>query len=263
MLARLFVYKALSCPGSLGECEFTGNFSLGGLHCLGDRVASLRKSVSSYFGLLLRPRTPSPTAFTLPSRQHPFPRAVETISGPPRKSLPVRGIHFRVSCSTQIASAPLLQVHQIGAVLALRVRHVHLGLLAMALAAQELALCQLGLNPLHTPGPDPVIELLSSVHMIKLKLSITAAQSAHAAVNADVLQPSRRDPCPLIFALILLVPVRQTSTFLVDLAGSAPASSTHPLQLPGSVSAATRPCSLRVDETHGEAQRNAFAYPQV
>lgn len=50
MLARLFVYKAISCPGSLGECEFTGNFSLGRLHCLGDRVASLRKSVSSYFG---------------------------------------------------------------------------------------------------------------------------------------------------------------------------------------------------------------------
>ncbi len=50
MLARLFVYKAISCPGSLGECEFAGNFSLGRLHCLGDRVASLRKSVSSYFG---------------------------------------------------------------------------------------------------------------------------------------------------------------------------------------------------------------------
>lgn len=94
MLARLFVYKALSCPGSLGECEFTGNFSLGGLHCLGDRVASLCKSVSSYFGCFFGRESPNPTAFTLPSRQHPFPRAVETRT-PPTCDV---SRHFNSSC---------------------------------------------------------------------------------------------------------------------------------------------------------------------
>lgn len=63
MLARLFVYKAISCPGSLGECNFTSNFSPAGLHCLSDCVLSECKSVSSYFGLLLRPGNPQPYGF--------------------------------------------------------------------------------------------------------------------------------------------------------------------------------------------------------
>lgn len=63
MLARLFVYKALSCPGSLGECNVTSDFRLGRLHRAGDCVLSDRKSVSSYFGLLLRPGNSQPYGF--------------------------------------------------------------------------------------------------------------------------------------------------------------------------------------------------------
>ena len=63
MRARLFVYKALSCPGSLGECNFTSNFGLCRLHCLSDCVLSLCKSVCSYFGLLLRPGNSQPYGF--------------------------------------------------------------------------------------------------------------------------------------------------------------------------------------------------------
>lgn len=40
------------------------------------------KCVCSYFGLLLRPGNPNPTAFTLPSCPCPLPRAVETSTTP-------------------------------------------------------------------------------------------------------------------------------------------------------------------------------------
>lgn len=63
MLARLFVYKALSCPGSLSECNVTNGCSLGRLHRLSDCVLSECKSVSSYFGLLLRPGDSQPYGF--------------------------------------------------------------------------------------------------------------------------------------------------------------------------------------------------------
>ena len=48
VLARLLFDRALSCPGSLSECNFTSNVGLGRLHCLSDCVLSLCKSVCSY-----------------------------------------------------------------------------------------------------------------------------------------------------------------------------------------------------------------------
>ena len=48
VLARLLFDRVLSYPGSLGECNFTGNVGLGRLHCLSDCVLSLCKSVCSY-----------------------------------------------------------------------------------------------------------------------------------------------------------------------------------------------------------------------
>lgn len=52
MQARLLDDRALSCPGSLSECNLAGGFGLGRLHGLGDCVLSLRKRVGSYFGRL-------------------------------------------------------------------------------------------------------------------------------------------------------------------------------------------------------------------
>ena len=48
MLARLLVYKAISCPGSLCKCWFTRHSNLCRLHSLSDSIASECKSVCSY-----------------------------------------------------------------------------------------------------------------------------------------------------------------------------------------------------------------------
>lgn len=62
MRARLLFDRVLSYPGSLCECNFTSNFSLGRLHCLSDCVLSLCKSVCSYFGRLVSPCGRAPLA---------------------------------------------------------------------------------------------------------------------------------------------------------------------------------------------------------
>ena len=158
-LAGLFVYKAISCPGSLGEGHFTSKCVLGGLHCLSDGVLSECKSVSSYFGLLLRPGKPQPYGFHIAESSASISSRCRNLGSP-----------IKVTLRFQTAAT--------------------------------------GVEPVRAMQPSP-----------------------HATPVQAGIEPT-------------------CNVTLVELGGIEPPSSTHPLQLPGSVSAAIRPSHCGPTKAH-------------